>query len=90
MTGPLTVKVTTKVPWVAFPSYLASGRVGMMAQAQLDDTKTCDRKLVGTGPFVLSENNPNARMVLSRNPNFRGEAYPSEGDPGDAERGAAS
>lgn len=34
---------------------------------------------VGTGPFMLAENNPNLRMVLERNPNFRGEAYPSEG-----------
>jgi ABC-type transport system substrate-binding protein len=34
---------------------------------------------VGTGPFMLTENNPNLRMVLSRNPNFHGEAYPSEG-----------
>ena len=34
---------------------------------------------VGTGPYMLTENNPNARMVLKRNPNFRGEVYPSEG-----------
>src|SRR5436190_7265861 len=42
---------------------------------------------VGTGPFMLSENDPNSRMVLARNPNFRGEPYPSEGEPGDAARG---
>ena len=42
---------------------------------------------VGTGPFMLSENDPNARMVLARNPNFRGEPYPSEGEAGDRERG---
>ncbi len=42
---------------------------------------------VGTGAFMLSENQPNARMVLARNPNFRGEPYPSEGEPGDAARG---
>lgn len=42
---------------------------------------------VGTGPYMLSENDPNRRMVLSRNPNFRGEAYPCEGEPGDAEAG---
>ncbi|WP_296695657.1 ABC transporter substrate-binding protein [Thiocapsa sp. UBA6158] len=42
---------------------------------------------VGTGPFMLGENNPNLRMVLERNPNFRGEPYPSEGMPGDAESG---
>ena len=34
---------------------------------------------VGTGPFVLTENNPNLRMVLSKNPNFHGERYPTEG-----------
>ena len=42
---------------------------------------------VGTGAFMLSENNPNLRMVLSRNPNFHGEPYPSEGEEGDAEAG---
>ena len=48
---------------------------------------TLDWFPVGTGPYMLVENNPNARMVLARNPNFHGEAYPSEGAPGDAERG---
>ncbi len=42
---------------------------------------------IGTGPFMLTENNPNLRMVLSRNPNFHGETYPAEGEPGDAENG---
>ncbi|MCC6534629.1 MAG: ABC transporter substrate-binding protein [Burkholderiales bacterium] len=48
---------------------------------------TLDWYPVGTGPYMLTENDPNARMVLSRNPNFRGEAYPSEGEPGDAAEG---
>ena len=48
---------------------------------------TLDWYPVGTGPFMLTDNNPNRRMVLERNPNFRGETYPSEGEPGDAERG---
>jgi ABC-type transport system substrate-binding protein len=34
---------------------------------------------VGTGPYMLTENNPNRRMVLARNPNFHGEKYPTEG-----------
>ncbi len=42
---------------------------------------------IGSGPFMLSENNPNLRMVLSRNPNFHGETYPDEGEPGDREAG---
>ncbi|MGE5154813.1 MAG: ABC transporter substrate-binding protein [Bdellovibrio bacteriovorus] len=42
---------------------------------------------VGTGPYMLSENNPNLRMVLSRNPYFDWETYPTEGMSGDAEEG---
>ncbi|MCG6965366.1 MAG: ABC transporter substrate-binding protein [Chromatiaceae bacterium] len=42
---------------------------------------------VGTGPFMLTENNPNLRMVLRRNPNFHGEAYPSEGTDEDRSEG---
>jgi len=38
---------------------------------------------VGTGPYMLTVNNPNRQMVLERNPNFHGEHYPASGDPGD-------
>jgi len=48
---------------------------------------TLDWWPVGTGPYMLWQNNPNARMVLERNPNFRGEPYPSEGEPGDEAEG---
>lgn len=42
---------------------------------------------LGSGPYMLEENNPNLRMVLSANPNFHGETYPMEGAPGDQELG---
>ena len=48
---------------------------------------TLDWWPVGTGPFMLSENDPNRRMVLSRNPNFHGQTYPCEGEPGDRAAG---
>ena len=48
---------------------------------------TLDWYPVGTGPYMLTENDPNRRMVLERNPNYRGETYPVEGEPGDAEAG---
>jgi len=48
---------------------------------------TLDWWPVGTGPYMLVENNPNARMVLERNPNYRGDAYPCAGESGDAEAG---
>ncbi len=42
---------------------------------------------VGAGPYMLTVNNPNRQMVLERNPNFPGEPYPSEGEPGDEAEG---
>ncbi|WP_159690287.1 ABC transporter substrate-binding protein [Cognatazoarcus halotolerans] len=49
---------------------------------------TLDWWPVGSGPFMLSENNPNSRMVLVRNPNYRrDETYPCEGEPGDERAG---
>ena len=32
---------------------------------------------VGTGPFMMVENNPNSRMVLAKNPNYRVAYFPS-------------
>ncbi len=67
------------VPWEAERFFEQPG----MAERNF----TLDWWPVGTGPYMLTENNPNARMVLEKNPNFRGEAYPSEGEQGDAEAG---
>ena len=67
------------MPWEADRFYAQPG----MAQRNI----TLDWYPVGTGPFMLSENNPNLRMVLARNPNFRGESYPAQGGPGDREAG---
>jgi len=42
---------------------------------------------VGTGPYMLTVNNPNRQMIMVRNPNFHQELYPAEGMPGDREAG---
>jgi ABC-type transport system substrate-binding protein len=67
------------VPWEADRFHAAPG----MAEKNL----TLDWYPIGTGPYMLAENNPNARMVLERNPNYRGEIYPCEGEAGDREAG---
>jgi len=82
LAGDKAVKVTTKVPWVAFPAYLfASGRLGIVAQSQLDDQDTCDRKLVGTGPFKQVSWKVNQEFVAEKNPDYwqkapDGKPYP--------------
>jgi len=67
------------MPWEAEAFYR---QPGMKAR-----NLTLDWYPVGTGPYWLKENNPNLRMALERNPNFRGETYPAEGMPGDREAG---
>ena len=42
---------------------------------------------VGTGPFMMTEYVQDRRHVMKRNPNYRGEPYPCEGEPGDKEKG---
>lgn len=64
---PLTVQVNLKQPWVSFDAALhGSGRVGIMAQAQLDDTRTCAENLIGTGPFRFVEWVPNQHLRAER------------------------
>jgi len=49
---------------------------------------TLDWWPVGTGPYMLSVNNPNRQMVLVKNPNYRkDDLYPRQGEPGDAKKG---
>jgi len=67
------------MPWEADKFHSQPG----MAEKNL----TLDWYPIGTGPYMLTENNPNARMVLERNPNFRRETYPCEGEAGDREGG---
>jgi ABC-type transport system substrate-binding protein len=42
---------------------------------------------VGTGPFMFVEYQENRRHVMVRNPNFRGEPYPCEGEESDRAAG---
>jgi ABC-type transport system substrate-binding protein len=67
------------VPWEADQFFSQPG----MEQRNF----TLDWWPIGTGAYMLTENNPNARMVLERNPNFHGEVYPGEGEPEDARAG---
>ena len=53
----------------------------------IDRNLTLDWWPVGSGPFMMVKNDPNSEIVLERNPNFRADYYPSEGEPGDAEQG---
>jgi ABC-type transport system substrate-binding protein len=67
------------VPWEADLFYAQPG----MAQNGLQ----LQRWPVGTGPYMLQEFEPDRRHVLARNPHYRQDLYPCEGEPRDAALG---
>jgi len=68
--NPLTVKVTTTVPWSAFPWFLwSSSRLGIMAEAQMKSAD-CNTKLIGTGPFEYVSWKFGDKFVAKRNPSY--------------------
>ncbi|WP_242602360.1 ABC transporter substrate-binding protein [Legionella rowbothamii] len=42
---------------------------------------------IGTGPFMLTTNNPNSSMILERNPNFHPQFFPTVGSDEDKKAG---
>jgi ABC-type transport system substrate-binding protein len=60
------------IPWEAEKFYAQPG----MAEKNL----TLNYWPAGTGPFMLTVYEENRRHVLERNPNFRGQPYPCEGE----------
>ena len=76
--------------WLAMPFFAPMPQEveRFYAQAGMKEHNlTLDWWPVGSGPFYLSENDPNRRMVLSRNPYYDSERYPAEGEAGDAQLG---
>ena len=67
----LTMSFFAPIPWEAEAFYKQS----ILVEKNL----TLDTSPIGTGPYQLVENNPNKRMRLLANPNYRVELYPAEG-----------
>ncbi|HMS87656.1 MAG TPA: ABC transporter substrate-binding protein [Acidimicrobiales bacterium] len=79
----MTVRVTTVVPWVAFPASLySSGRLGILSQSQLDaPVSACETEPVGTGPFRFVSWDRGESLKVVRNEQYwqkapDGKPYP--------------
>ncbi len=88
------IKVHGKYPqflyWLAMPFYcpMPWEAIAFYSQNVLREKNiSLDWYPVGTGPFTLTKNNPNLEMIMEKNPTFHGELYPSDGEPGDKEKG---
>ena len=72
VTDPMTVTVSMIKPWASFPASLYSyGRLGMMAEKQLNDGKNCTEDMIGTGPFMFKGDwVKNDHLTVVKNPNY--------------------
>ncbi len=67
------------VPWEADQFYKQKGLIAKNI--------SLDWYPVGTGAYLMAENNPNRRIVLTKNPNYHEDYYPTEGSPEDVKQG---
>jgi ABC-type transport system substrate-binding protein len=91
-----TLRIRVKGPYPQFQYWLAMTFTAPIAwevdrfYAQPDMAKhnlSINTWPSGTGPYMMVESIQNRRHVLARNPNFRGEPYPCEGEPEDQANG---
>jgi oligopeptide transport system substrate-binding protein len=84
-----TLVIKLKRPW---PQFLSAALTDVLTSPVAKEAvdyygKDIVSHPVGTGPFKLKKWQRGSYIELVRNENFRGELYPSEGEPGDAEAG---
>jgi peptide/nickel transport system substrate-binding protein len=73
VTGPFSVMVTMKEPWVPFDYYLAGGiggQIAWIAAPSMFKGGGTPSRPIGTGPFVFSEWVPNDHFTATRNPRY--------------------
>lgn len=78
------------VYWLAMPFFapMPEEAIKFYSQSGLKEKNiTLNWYPVGTGAYMLSENNPNRQMVLEKNPNYREVLYPRWGAEGDEDLG---
>jgi oligopeptide transport system substrate-binding protein len=67
------------VPWEAMKFYAQPGL--------LQHNISLDWYPIGTGPYYLTENNPERRMIMLRNPGYHTDLYPTTGSEQDIKDG---
>ena len=76
--------------WLATPFFTAIPKEAdyfYNQQGLIKKNIVLDWSPIGTGPFMLTVNNPNKEMIMVKNPNFRDEYYPNKGNLQDKKSG---
>ncbi len=70
-----TLSITTSVPFAPLAAHLSHGSLAMISPAALEQGKDyLASNAIGTGPYVLTEWTRDEQVVLTRNPDYWGDA----------------
>src|SRR5712692_655572 len=73
---PHTLRVHLKTPNALFPQNVAEPVAVIFPREVLEEDGDLRKRLIGTGPYILKENERKVRAVLVRNPDYFEKGYP--------------
>ncbi len=71
-----TLRIHLKTPNTMFPQNVAEPVTVIFPREVLEEDGDLKKRLIGTGPFILKENERKVRAVLVRNPDYFEKGYP--------------
>ena len=71
-----TLRIHLKTPNTMFPQNVAEPVAVIFAREVLEEDGDLKKRLIGTGPFILKENERKVRAVLVRNPDYFEKGFP--------------
>jgi peptide/nickel transport system substrate-binding protein len=70
-----TVQITTAIPFAPLPAHLSHGALAMVSPSELEQgTEFMASNAIGTGPYMLANWARAEEVVLTRNPDYWGDA----------------
>jgi peptide/nickel transport system substrate-binding protein len=71
-----TIRIHLKTPNTMFPQNVAEPVTVIFAREVLEEDGDLKKRMIGTGPFILEENERKVRAVLARNPDYFEKGFP--------------
>jgi peptide/nickel transport system substrate-binding protein len=71
-----TIRIHLKTPNTMFPQNVAEPVTVIFPREVLEEDGDLKKRMIGTGPFIMKENERKVKVVLGRNPDYFEKGYP--------------